>query len=146
VKVLRLAPATATRRARRRGASGGGRRRVPTERIPPPRGRRARAPPLGAAGRGSHQDTGAQASTFCEYPAEPCAAPAGPLRSYLSPTCVTAAWCGPITIANAGERSGWEHPAIHDLEAHHACMHLLVAGKAHHRSGTFHSRHIGVGK
>jgi hypothetical protein len=23
-------------------------------------------------------------------------------------------------------------------------MHLLVAGKAHHRSGTFHSRHIGV--
>jgi hypothetical protein len=25
-------------------------------------------------------------------------------------------------------------------------MHLLVAGKAHHRSGTFHSRHIGVSK
>jgi hypothetical protein len=25
-------------------------------------------------------------------------------------------------------------------------MHLLVAGKAHHRSGAFHSRHIGVGK
>ena len=26
------------------------------------------------------------------------------------------------------------------------CMHLLVAGKAHHRSGTFHCRHIGVSK
>jgi hypothetical protein len=25
-------------------------------------------------------------------------------------------------------------------------MHLLVAGKAHHRSGTFHCRHIGVSK
>jgi hypothetical protein len=25
-------------------------------------------------------------------------------------------------------------------------MHLLVAGKAHHRPGTFHSRHIGVSK
>jgi hypothetical protein len=33
-------------------------------------------------GRGSHQDTGTQTSTFCEHPAEPCA-PAGPLRSYL---------------------------------------------------------------
>jgi hypothetical protein len=25
-------------------------------------------------------------------------------------------------------------------------MHLLVAGKAHHRPGTFHSRHIGASK
>jgi hypothetical protein len=32
--------------------------------------------------RDSHQDTETQTSTFCEYPAEPCA-PAGPLRSYL---------------------------------------------------------------
>jgi hypothetical protein len=25
-------------------------------------------------------------------------------------------------------------------------VYLLVADKAHHRSGTFHSRHIGLGK
>jgi hypothetical protein len=25
-------------------------------------------------------------------------------------------------------------------------MHVLVAAEAHHRLGTFHSRHIGVGK
>jgi hypothetical protein len=57
-----------------------------------------------------------------------------------------AAWCGTITIMGAGE--GSRSTQQYDLKAHHASlvMHLLVAGKAHHRSGTFHSRHIGVSK
>jgi hypothetical protein len=43
---------------------------------------------------------------------------------------------------NAGERRGSPHH--YALEVHHASF--LVAGKAHHRSGTSHSRHIGVSK
>jgi hypothetical protein len=53
---------------------------------------------------------------------------------------VTAAWCGPIAIVLAREvealiNTTWGFT-----------LHMLVAGKANHRPGTFHSRHIGVGK
>jgi hypothetical protein len=119
-------------RACRRGrASGGGRRRG-VDRAHPA----GQSLPLGAAGRDSHQDTGTQTSTFCEYPAEPYApAPAGPLRSELPPTCVTAAWCVPIAMVLAREVGAPSNMTWGFT------MHLLVTGKAHHRSGTFHSRH-----
>jgi hypothetical protein len=85
-------------RARRRGAGGGGRRRG-VDRAHPA----GQTPPLGAAGRDSHQDTGTQTSTFCEYPAERTmyVVPLAPPTSELSPTCVTAAWCGPIAMVLA---------------------------------------------
>jgi hypothetical protein len=43
---------------------------------------------------------------------------------------------------NAGERSG----STRHYDLTRFTMHLLVAGKAHHRPGTFNSRHIGVSK
>jgi hypothetical protein len=116
---------------------GGG---VSTGRIPrgaPP------GPQLGAAGRDSHQGTGTQTSTFCEYPAEP-RAPAGPLPSELPPTCVTAAWCGPITMVLAREAS--RSTQKYDLKAHHPPCICWWLAKPDHRSGTFHSRRIGVSK
>jgi hypothetical protein len=46
----------------------------------------------------------------------------------------------------AGERRGREVGAP-NITTWRFTMHMLVAGKAHHRSGyTFHSRHIGVSK
>ena len=53
---------------------------------------------------------------------------------------MTAAWCGPITMMLAREVGAL------NITTWRFAMHMLVAGKAHHRSGTFHSRHIGVSK
>jgi hypothetical protein len=83
---------------------------------------RGTPPPLAAAGRDSHQDTGTgtQTSTFCEYPAEPCA-PASPLRSYLHVPDVPAD--GGVVRTDhhgAGERSGSTQQ--YDLKAHHASV------------------------
>jgi hypothetical protein len=63
------------------------------------------APQLGAAGRDSHQ------GTYKLRPISNCDALPSHVVPLLArfgapPTYVTAAWCGPITIANAGERSG----------------------------------------
>jgi hypothetical protein len=63
-----------------------------------------------------------------------------------------------LPLAHFGAISGVCNGGVAWTDHHGACeksgstqqrstMHLLlVAGKAHHRSGTFHSRHIGVGK
>jgi hypothetical protein len=61
-------------------------------------------------------------------------------RFGASPTCVAAAWCGPITIMLAREVGAPNNTT------RRPSMNLLVAAKAHHRPGTFHSRHIGVSK
>jgi hypothetical protein len=49
---------------------------------------------------------------------------------------MAAAWCGPTTMMLARE-VGAPNNAIRRFS-----MHLVVAAKAHHSSGTFHSRHI----
>jgi hypothetical protein len=115
-------------------ASGGGRRRGVGRAHPA-----GQTPQLCAAGRDSHQARHRNSDqhflvspyrTMCSrWP-----------TSELSPTCVTAAWCGPITIMLARE------VGAPNITTWRFTMHLLVAGKAHHRSGTFHSRHIGVSK
>jgi hypothetical protein len=64
-----------------------------------------------------------------------------PLARFGAPsTYVTTAWCGPITIMLAREVGAPNNTT------RRFSMHLLVAAKAHHRSGAFHSRHIGLGK
>jgi hypothetical protein len=112
---------------------GGG---ASTERIP-----RDKPPNLARRGEISTKSHKLRPALSCEpLPNHVPCAPAGPLRGYLRATCVTAAWCGPITImlargVGAPNNTTWRFT-----------MHLLVAGKAHHRPGTFHSRHIGVSK
>jgi hypothetical protein len=49
---------------------------------------------------------------------------------------VAVAWCGPITIVLAREVEAINNPI------RRFSMHLVVAAKAHRRSGAFHSRHI----
>jgi hypothetical protein len=56
------------------------------------------------------------------------------------PTCVAAALCGSITMMLAREVGALKNTT------RRFSMHLMVAGKPHHSSGTFHSHHIGVSK
>jgi hypothetical protein len=58
------------------------------------------------------------------------------------PTYVTAAWCGTITILMLAR----EVEAALSNTTRRFGIHLLVAAKAHHRPGTFHSRRIGVSR
>jgi hypothetical protein len=67
---------------------------------------------------------------------EPCA-PAGPIRS-SSDVCGG----GVVRTHGAGERE----VGAPNNTTRRPTMHMLVAGKAHHRSGTSHIRHIGVDK
>jgi hypothetical protein len=120
-----------------RSASGGGRRRGV-----------GRAHPAGHAPQGTCLARRGEIATNQDtdpdqlFPVNPCRTMCSRWpTSELPPTCVTAAWCGPTTIMLAREvgapsSTTWRRPAVH----------LLVAGKAHHRPGTFDSRHIRVSK
>jgi hypothetical protein len=125
-------------RARRRCASGGGRRRgVDRAHLA------GQTPQLGAAGRDSHQDTETQDQHFL---VDPCRAMCSRWpTSELPPTCGCDGGVVQTDHHNAGERSGSTQHQLRP-EGSPPSMHLLVAGKAHHKSGTFHSRHIGVSK
>ena len=91
---------------------------MPAEaRIP----RAGHAPQLGAAGRGSHQDTETQTitSTCDALPNHVL-----PLARFGAPPAyVTAAWCGPTTIMLAREVE-----ALNNAIRRPATAHLLVGG------------------
>jgi hypothetical protein len=123
-------------RARRRGTSGGDRRRGV-----------GRAHPAGHAPQGRLARRGEIATKTQELrPISNCdALPNHVLRLArfgASPTCATARRCGadrgPITMVLARE------VGAPNSTTRRPSMHLVVAAKAHHRSGTSHSRHIGV--
>jgi hypothetical protein len=114
-------------RARRRGASGGGRRRGVGRAHPA-----GQTPQLGAA-RGARYSPRHRTSDQ-HFPVNPCRTMCSRWpTSELPPACVTTAWCGPTTMVLAREVGALNNATWRFT------MHLLVAGKAHHRPGTFHS-------
>jgi hypothetical protein len=122
-------------RTRRRGAAGGDRRRDAGRAHPA-----GHAPPTwrGGARYGchSHQDTGTQ-TTDQHFTCVTLPNHALPLAHFGAyPAYMTAAWCEPTTIMLVREVGAPSNTT------RRPSMQLLVAGKAHRRSGTFHSTHI----
>jgi hypothetical protein len=80
-------------------------------------------PQLGAAGRDSKQIKKRPRNSDQHFPVNPCRTMCSRWpTSELPPTCVTAAWCGPITMVLAREVGAPNNTTWRPT------MHLLVAG------------------